>query len=131
GNTFEMVAEDNESYKIMLYGVDSPEIGQQFGDKAKKFLEKLMLNKNITANIQGKDRKGTRLGITLVNGTLDPRFELLQEGLAWTAERNPLAELEAIKESAKAKGKGLWSESEPTPPWIYRRQQTMIEPKSS
>src|SRR5258706_12727861 len=88
GNTFEMIAEDNESYKIMLYGVDSPELGQEYGDKAKKLLEKLLLNKEITARIQGKDRKGTRLGITEAQDLSDPRIELLQAGLAWTAERN-------------------------------------------
>lgn len=131
GNTFELMAEDNTSYKIMLYGVDCPEIGQQYADKAKKVLEKLLLNKTITARIQGKDRWGTRLGIAEAEGMSDPRFELLEAGLAWTSERNPVEELEAVKEKAKQKGKGLWSESDPTPPWTYRRQQTMLQAKSS
>jgi len=48
-----------------------------------------------------------------------------------TAERNPIDELESIKEKAKEKGKGLWKEQDPTPPWIYRRQQSMMQPKSS
>jgi endonuclease YncB( thermonuclease family) len=131
GNTFEMIAEDNESYKIMLYGVDCPEIGQEYAEKAKKVLEKLLLNKTITARIQGKDRWGTRLGTTEAQDTPDPRIELLEAGLAWTSERNPIEELEQIKNRAKQKGKGLWGENEPTPPWIYRRQQTMLQPKSS
>ena len=130
GNTFELITEDNETYKIMLFGVDSPELEQEFGEKAKKLLEKLLLNKNITAKIQGKDRKGTRLGITEANGATDARVELLQAGLAWTAERNPIQELEVIREKAQEKGKGLWKESEPTPPWIFRRQQSMLQPKS-
>jgi len=130
GNTIEMIADDNESYKIMLYGIDSPELGQEFGDKAHKFLQKMILDKKVHVKIQGKDRWGTRLGIILIEGKIDPRFELLQAGLAWTAERNPVEELEALKEKAREKGKGLWKEQDPTPPWIYRRQQTMIEPKS-
>jgi endonuclease YncB( thermonuclease family) len=131
GNTFELLAEDNESYKVVLYGVDSPELGQEYGDKAKKLLEKLILNKNITTKIQGKDRLGNRLGITLLDEKTDPRIELLEAGLAWTSERNALEELESVKEKAKEKGKGLWKESEPTPPWIYRRQQSMLQIKSS
>jgi micrococcal nuclease len=130
GNTFEMIAEDNETYTIMLFGVDAPELEQEFGDKAKRLLERLLLNKNITAKIQGKDRKGNRMAITEGTGA-DARIELLEAGLAWTAERTPIDELEAIREKAKEKGKGLWRENDPTPPWIFRRQQTMLQPKSS
>jgi len=131
GNTFEMFAEDNESYKIMLFGIDSPELGQEFGEKAKKSLEKMILNRKVTVNIQGKDRWGNRLAIVLIEGTIDPRYDLLEAGLAWTAERNPIQELEVIKEKAREKGKGLWKEPDPTPPWIYRRQQTLTQLKSS
>lgn len=129
GNTVEMMADDNESYKIMLYGIDSPELGQEFGEKAKKVLEKMILDKKVNVKIQGKDRWGNRLGIILIDGTIDPRHELLEAGLAWTAEREPIQELEVIKEKARDKGKGLWKEQDPTPPWIYRRQQTMLQPK--
>ncbi len=131
GNTIEMVAQDNETYKVMLFGIDCPEIGQEFADKARKFLEKIILDKNVNIKIQGKDRWGNRLGIILIDGKIDPRYELLEAGLAWTAERNPIDELESIKEKAKEKGKGLWKEQDPTPPWIYRRQQSMMQPKSS
>jgi endonuclease YncB( thermonuclease family) len=131
GNTFEMLADDNESYKIMLFAIDSPELGQEFGEKAKKFFEKMILNKNVTVSIQGKDRWGNRLGIALIEGTVDPRYDLLEAGLAWTAERDPIQELETIKEKEREKNKGLWKEQNPTPPWIYRRQQTLTQLKSS
>ncbi|SRR5258706_12635160 len=131
GNTFEIITNDNESYKIMLYGIDCPELGQDFGDKAKKFLKKMILDKNVNVKIQGKDRWGNRLGVILIDGKTDPRQELLEAGLAWTAERNPILELEAIKEKARNMSKGLWKEQDPTPPWIFRRQQSMAQPKSS
>jgi len=92
-------------------------------------LEKIALDKNVNIKIQGKDRWGNRLGIILIDGKVDPRYELLEAGLAWTTERNPIDEFESIKEKAREKGKGLWKEQDPTPPWIYRRQQTMNEPK--
>jgi len=131
GNTFEMLADDNESYKIMLFGIDCPEPGQEFFDKAKKSLEKMILNKKVNVTIQGKDRWGNRLGIALIDGTIDPRYDLLEAGLAWTSERDPIQELETIKQKAQGKGKGLWKEQDPTPPWIYRRQQTLTQLKSS
>jgi micrococcal nuclease len=129
GNTLEVTTTENETYKILLFGIDSPELGQEYGEKAKRFLEKLILEKNISVEIKGKDRLGNRLGTILIDSK-DLRIELLEEGLAWTAERQPLEDLETVKEKARVKKKGLWKETEPTPPWIYRRQQTMLQPKS-
>ena len=51
GNTLEVYTNDNETYKILLYGIDSPELGQEYGDKAKRFLEKLILEKNVSVQI--------------------------------------------------------------------------------
>ncbi len=130
GNTFEIQTAEKESYKIMFFGIDSPELTQEYGEKAKDFLEKMILEKTIAVEIQGKDRWGTRLGTFEVNGE-DPRIRLLEEGLAWTAERNPIEALDALKEKAKQEGKGLWKESEPTAPWTFRRQQTLQQFKTS
>ena len=131
GNTIEVITEDNETYKILLHGIDCPELGQEFGITAKELLEKLVFDKEVQVKVQGKDRWGNRLGIILVNGEEDPRLELLKEGLAWTSERNPIEELEILKERARKSNIGLWKEGNPTPPWIFRRQQTMMQPKSS
>jgi len=131
GNTFEIITHEKEQYKIMLDGIDCPELNQEFGGQAKQFLEKQILEKEVEVQIQGKDRWGTRLGILLIKGMGDIRFELLKEGLAWTAERNPIEELESIRKKAGEEKKGLWSADSPTPPWIYRRQQSMTQRKSS
>ena len=130
GNTVEIATVENETYKILLHGIDCPELEQDYGDKAKKHLEKLLLNKSVSVQIQGKDRLGNRLGVIIIEGE-DPRHLLLEEGLAWTSERNPIADLEVIKEKAREKGKGLWKEENPTAPWTFRRQQTLTQFKSS
>lgn len=130
GNTLEIRGEDNETRKVILAGIDSPELTQEFGEKAKKLLEKLALEKEVTVQITGKDRTGTSIGIVIIEEK-DPRHELLKEGLAWTAEKNPLPDLESIRLKAQEKGKGLWKQDNPTPPWKYRREQTMLQPKSS
>lgn len=131
GNTLEVIGEDNEIYKILLHGIDCPELEQEYGEKAKKALEKLVLEKKVLVKLQGRDRLGNRLGVIMIDGEEDPRFELLKEGLAWTSEKNPIEELETIKEKAREKNRGLWREDSPTPPWIFRRQQSMMQPKSS
>jgi micrococcal nuclease len=130
GNILEVVGTDNQTYKITLAGIDSPEPGQSFADKAQKLLEKLMLKKKVSVKISGKDRLGNYIAVVM-KGDLDPRVELLEEGLAWTTEKNPSPDLEAIRLKARENAKGLWKEENPTPPWIYRRQQSMVQAKSS
>jgi endonuclease YncB( thermonuclease family) len=130
GNTLEVAAKD-QVHKILLAEIDCPELGQQYGDAARELLEKLVLEKEVTITIKGKDRLGNQVGVVMVKGKKDPRVDLLQHGLAWTAEKNPNAELESLKIAAKEKSKGLWRQEDPVPPWTYRRQQTMQQPKSS
>jgi micrococcal nuclease len=131
GNTVEVSSQNNEKHKVLLVGIDSPELGQEYGSEAKLFLEKLTLNKSVTVQFKGKDRFGNHLAVLMVNGKNDARVELLKEGLAWTAEKNPSEDLEPYKTWAQRKGKGLWKQDNPVPPWIYRRNLTMAKPKSS
>lgn len=129
GNTIEILTRDQETYKVLLHGIDSPDPGQNYAEQAKKFLEDLLLNKSVIIELRGKDRLGNRLGEIHVEGTPDPRQELVRAGLAWTTE--PVADLEELKERAKTQGKGLWQDENPTPPWLWRRQQSMLQAKSS
>ena len=131
GNTIEILTDDDEVYQIMFKDVDSPEIGQNFGEEAKRFTEKLLLKKKVTVEMKGKDMWGNRLaGVTLNNGKNIEQL-LIEEGLAWynsmKSNNQKLAEVELKTKETK---KGLWSESEPTPPWIFRRQQSMATAKS-
>jgi micrococcal nuclease len=130
GNTLVIETTNEVRHTIYLTGIDCPELGQEFGDHAKAYLEKLALQKEVEFTITGKDRWGNHLAMVTIKG-IDIRIELLSEGLAWTAERNPLPALESVKESARQHAKGLWQQENPTPPWTYRRQQTMLQAKGS
>lgn len=131
GNSLEVLSDGNEAYNIQLVGIDCPEIGQAFGEQAKEHLEKLVLNKTVTIYLKGKDRKGNHLAVVYARKETDVRIELLRQGLAWTAERNPDPDLEVHRKTAEEKQKGLWSSAERIPPWIYRRQQSMMQAKGS
>jgi len=130
GNTVEVTDEGQQVWKVVLAGVDCPEIGQAYGEEARSYTEKKLMKKKVTLQLQGKDRWGNYLGIILVDDD-DYRVALLKEGLAWTSEKNPSPELEPYRTWAQKKAKGLWQQENPTPPWVYRRQQTMAQPKSS
>jgi micrococcal nuclease len=131
GNTLEVKTDENETLKLTLKGVDSPELEQDFGSDARLYLEKIALKKSVKFQLHGKDRWGNRLAVVMVKGDVDLRVELLRAGFAWTTERDPDPALENIRIEAQKKEKGLWKAGEPTPPWIFRRQQSMLQPKSS
>lgn len=131
GNTLHLETLAGEVYKILLHGIDSPEPGQKYADQSTEMLKKLLLKKQVTIAVQGRDRHGNRVGAIQANSGLDPRHEMLRSGLAWTAEKQPDPELEAIRQEAQKKNVGIWEEENPTPPWTYRRQQTMINAKAN
>jgi len=130
GNTIMIETWDHENHKILLHGIDSPEPGQDYSVESKQMLESLLLKKSVTITIHGKDRHGNRLGEIHIDGAPNPQRELVKAGLAWTTEKAVDPELEALKEEARQKYAGLWQDPNPTPPWVYRRQQTMAEAKS-
>lgn len=130
GNTFELQVE-GDLYEIILYGIDCPDLGQPYAEEAKVLLEKIILKKTLTVTIEGKNRYGVRMGTLLVKNKIDPRNDLLENGLAWTAERNALEDLEKLRQNARDRKVGIWTQEDPVPPWIYRRTQSMLRPKSS
>ena len=130
GNTLSVTLNDGEKYSVVLMGIDCPELKQPYGIEAKKLLEGLVLNREIVLEIHGKDRLGNYVGIVFLEEAEDVRLQLLAEGLAWTAEAEPLGDLELVRLRAMKERKGLWEDTNPLAPWIFRRQQSMMEPKS-
>ncbi len=130
GNTFQVKGDDKQLHRILLMGIDSPELDQEFGREAKKFLEKLILGKKVTLDFKGTDVLGNPLVEVRIDGVKDPRVELLKAGLAWTTEKNAPAVLEQYRSSAQLRNKGLWQQRNPVPPWIHRKEKTGSQEKS-
>lgn len=130
GNTVEVTTGNNENYRIVLHGIDCPELGQEFGEEAKLHLENMILQREIVIEMKGKDRWGNYVAIVFVND-IDLRVDLLMRGLAWTPEKGALAALKDLESRARERNLGLWEQKNPTPPWVYRRQQTMAVAKGS
>ena len=131
GNTLEFMSSEGDKYTILLSGIDCPELTQAYGDEARLCLEKLALNKTATVNVKSKDRTGKAIAEVLIDGKKDPRIQLLKDGLAWIEEGAATADLETYRAASQSKKKGLWKDSNPTPPWTFRHQQSMLTPKSS
>lgn len=125
GNTFELENSDKEIFLILLYGVDSPEKGQQYAELATNKLKGLILKKKVTVQILGKDRKGVRLGEVRLKNGMPINEVMVSNGLGWAEQRYARGAYAALEAEARVKEKGLWQNADPTPPWIFRRQQSM------
>jgi endonuclease YncB( thermonuclease family) len=131
GNTLEIQSDNSRVVRVFLYGIDCPELGQAYGEKARICLQNILLNQQVVVEFVKRDRLGNHYAHVITEIGVDPRIDLLRQGLAWTIQDDAVAELEPYRSFAQQKKKGLWNESKPTPPWIYRREQSMLQPKKS
>jgi len=109
---------------VRLYGVDTPEKTQDFGQKAKQFTSDLVFNKYVRLIPKNKDRYGRTVGTIILADGRSLNEELVRNGFAWhykaySTDKN-LANLEA---DARRYKRGLWQSPNPTPPWDYRKDK--------
>ena len=56
GNTFTLLTKENQSIKVRLHGIDTPEAKQDYAQRAKQFLSEQIFGKNVYLEDLGKDR---------------------------------------------------------------------------
>ncbi|MHB1145852.1 MAG: thermonuclease family protein [Thiobacillus sp.] len=106
--------------KVRLADIDAPENDQPYGAAATRALKEMALKQGGTLEIVATDGYGRKLG-RLAIGALDVNAELVRRGHAWASARGGV--LQSAQREARHARRGLWRESEPTPPWVWRRQQ--------
>lgn len=132
GDTITVIDRARGRIKIRLYGIDAPELGQPFGNKASGLASMLLLRREVEGETVAVDQYGREVAFVSVRGT-DVSEALLGAGLAWVdprfCQRDECDEWREIQKEFKAKGKGLWSESQAIPPWEWRRNPPIIVPE--
>jgi len=128
----------NQQHRIRLAGIDAPESRQPFGEKAKQYLSKLAFGKNVTVEWAKSDRYGRIVGKVLVPpmecDTCPPSKDAgllqLEAGLAWWYRQYRKEQTlvdqgyyEYAEYVAKRERTGLWGDSDPLPPWEWRKQK--------
>jgi len=129
GNTLSIEVEGEGIMTFTLENIDCPEVQQQYGIEAKSFTEKLVNKKKVEVEYTGKDRWGNKLAVVKFKKDKNLNEILLREGYAW-AHPSANNEYKYMQSQAKAKKEGLWTIEDPEEPWVFRRQQTMMAPKS-
>ncbi len=122
GDTIDVLSATNTQVRIRLWGIDSPEPGQDFSGRAKELTSSLAFNNQVLVKPHNKDRNGRTVAeIVLPNGK-DLGQVLVGYGLAWWERRyapNDVA-LARLETEARAEGRGLWSGPNPIAPWLWR-----------
>ncbi len=119
GDTLD-VRRDGRTQRIRLRGIDCPELKQPYGKQAKRAVDALVTGRTVGVKTYGKDRDGVALAHVYLPDGRDVSRILLQEGLAWRLKGVATPEFEAAEADAQYARRGLWSEPNPVPPWVFR-----------
>jgi micrococcal nuclease len=126
GDTITVLDSNKQQHKIRLYGIDCPEGGQAYGNKAKKAVSGLVYGKSVTVHVLDRDRYGRDVGM-VVRGGVNINAELVAHGYAWVFTKYCKVEMcndwYKLQEQAEIKKLGLWADPNPITPWDYRSQQ--------
>ena len=127
GDTVTLLDANKTQHRIRLDGIDAPERAQPHGQRAQQSLASLAHGRGARADCPKVDRYGRLVCRVMIDG-VDVGLEQIRRGYAWhyvkyaheqrTADREKYARAEIDARSASA---GLWSFSDPVPPWDYRR----------
>lgn len=126
GDTLTLVDVSEVQFKIRLSGIDSPEKGQAFGQFCKHSLSDLAYGRQVQIDWKKLDRYGRVIGKVLVDER-DTNLEQVRRGCGWHYKKYQNEQTEsdrlsysAAEESARKDKVGLWADSDPVPPWIWR-----------
>ncbi|MBO9154973.1 thermonuclease family protein [Chitinophaga sp. GCM10012297] len=122
GDTIEMLV-NGKPLRIRLYGVDSPEKGQPFGEKARQYTSRLCFGKVVKARKESHDQYGRTVAEVFLPDGSSLNMQLVQAGYAWQYTfYSKSEEMTAAQAAAKAARKGLWLDAHPVAPWEWRKQ---------
>ena len=130
GDSFELVDAKDRKLRVRLYGVDAPEGRQSYGSKSRSHLMKLMQGQKLLVRTMYKDNYQRTVAIVYIsrNGKADElsiNQRQVQAGMAWVYDfycTSSVCNTWKLEEAMAQKQKlGLWSDSNPVPPWQWRR----------
>jgi endonuclease YncB( thermonuclease family) len=125
GDTID-VLRDGSLVKIKLYGIDAPEMEQDYGQTARNLTATLVAGRNIEIEQKDVDQLGRMVGLVNIDGQ-SLNALIVQNGFAWVDRQDCKEKLCSgwikAEESAQSKRKGMWAAPNIAPPWEWRNQQ--------
>lgn len=122
-----MVKYKSNSVRVRLWGIDTPEYHQAYSRVAKRFTAKLAAGKVVTLQVKDWDDYGRMVAVVTLSDQRCLNEELLKEGLAWVHIyycKEPICnDWYSYEKKARTQQIGLWRETSPVPPWIWKRRK--------
>ena len=114
--------------KVRLSAIDTPERDQPWGDSATREMRRLVAGKDVSVHWYKTDRWDRLIGNVLVDGE-DAGLLMIERGMAWhftryADEQTPADQkaYAAAEDAARRSRRGLWSDTQPIPPWEWRKR---------
>ena len=115
-----------DKVKVRLYGIDTPESSQWYGQNAKTFTSSQVMGKTVEVQEIDVDRYDRVVGLVSV-GDLVLNRHLVAYGYAWVYHRyckKPFcSEWSEVEAEARREKRGLWKNPSVIPPWEYRHSK--------
>jgi endonuclease YncB( thermonuclease family) len=110
------------THKIRLAYIDAPEKSQAFGNRAKQALSAVCFGKQAQVAVVDTDKFGRSVGLVSCQGVA-ANSKMVADGFAWVYRKfaPKQSELFALETKARLDRVGLWADTNPTPPWDFRR----------
>lgn len=122
GDTFVLFINDKEETVRLAY-IDCPEKKQPFGNKAKQFASAMCFGKYVTLVHHNKyDRNKRLIAEVILSDGSNLNKQMVKNGFAWHFKKySTNDEYAQLETEARMNKIGLWSESNPVPPWKWRK----------
>ncbi len=124
--------------QVRLQGMDAPELAQPFGDAARTALSQRTLHQSVRVAYIQRDRYDRLLGQVFTADCSDVNHQMLVLGMAWfykayacELESTRRSRYELAETQAHEQHLGLWSQSQPVAPWIFRNGEVATMPQCS
>ena len=122
GDTFTLLVNGHDQIKVRLDGIDCPEKGQAFGNKAKEYLSSMIWGEIVTVKVSKYDRYGRAIGTVSTAKFGNVNLEMIKGGMAWQyREYNNDPTYKAAEDNARLQRKGLWQDPNPIYPQDFRK----------
>ena len=123
GDTYDIIV-DGKQTRIRMFGIDAPERGMDYYKVSKQYLGELCMNQGIHLEIVNTDRYGRIVAKSFLPDGRELGAEMIRAGMAWHFKRYSDDQvLATLETTARENQVGLWSISNPIPPWDYRARK--------
>ena len=123
GDTIE-VLHNTHPERVRLSGIDCPEKGQAFANRAKQAASTFVFGRDVVLQTHGQDKYGRTLTDVFLRDGTNVNHALVKEGWCWWYRKYATGDrvLEGFETEARERRRGLWADPHPVPPWEWRKR---------